>query len=106
VDKAIPLRSEWTTNGRPGKFFDYVFLKDRRVMNHVQAGRWLRAIGGTHNVARDLDGYDLVVVSVESALKGPVSRRTAVDGSTGNEREEAVRNAFVRACEELRLALC
>jgi hypothetical protein len=71
-------------------------------MNH---GKWLHAIGGTSDIVRDADGNDFVVVSVESATKGTVSRRRVVDGSTGDEREEAVRKAFVRACEELRLAL-
>jgi hypothetical protein len=106
VEKATRLRSAWTADGKTERFFDYVFLKDRPVMNHGQAGKWLRAIGGTSDVVRDADGHDFVVVSVESALKGAVSRRMAVDGCTGHEREEAVRDAFVRACEELRVALC
>jgi hypothetical protein len=74
-------------------------------MNHGQAAKWLRAIGGTSAVVRDSDGCDFVVVSVESATKGAVSRRMAVDGSTGKEWQEAVRDAFARACDELRLAL-
>jgi hypothetical protein len=74
-------------------------------MNHGQAGKWLRAIGGTSDVGRDADGHDFVVVSVESATKGAVSRRAAVDGSTSVKRDEALRKAFVRACEELKLAL-
>jgi hypothetical protein len=74
-------------------------------MNHGQAGKWLRAIGGGSDVVRDADGRDYVVVSVDSATKGAVSRRMAVNGSTNDEREEAVRKAFVRACEELKLAL-
>jgi hypothetical protein len=73
-------------------------------MNHGNAGKWLHAIGGTSDVVRDADGNDFVVVSVESATKGTVSRRAVVDGS-GDEREEAVRKAFVRACQELKLAL-
>ncbi len=106
VEKATRLRSEWTSEGKTERFSDYVFLKNRPVMNHGQAGKWLRAIGGTSEVVRDADGRDFVVVSVESVTKGAVSRRMSVDGSSGREREEALRHAFVRACEELRLALC
>lgn len=73
-------------------------------MNHGQASKWFRAIGGTTDVVRDADGRDFVVVSVESATRGNVSLRMAVDGSS-RDREEAVRQAFVRACEELKLAL-
>jgi hypothetical protein len=76
----------------------------RPLMNHGQASKWLRAIGGTSTVVHDSDGRDFVVVSVESASRGSVSRRMAVDESTVNE-QEAIRDAFVRACEELRLAL-
>jgi len=70
-------------------------------MNHRQASNWLRAIGGTSDVVRDADGREFVVVAVESAMKGMVSRRMRLDGSTSGERDEA----FVRACEELKLAL-
>jgi hypothetical protein len=70
-------------------------------MNHQQASKWLRAIGGTSDVVRDADGREYVVVAVESAMKGMVSRRMRVDVSTSGERDAA----FVRACEELKLAL-
>jgi hypothetical protein len=66
---------------------------------HDQAVTWLRAIGGTSEVVNET-----VIVSVESPTMGPVTRHMAVDVA-GCEREEAVRRAFVGACEELRLAL-
>jgi hypothetical protein len=73
-------------------------------MNHQQATTWLRAIGGTSDVVRDDGGTDFVVVSVESATKGTMSRRMPVE-ATGYPRDEASRKAFVCACEELKFAL-
>jgi hypothetical protein len=97
--------SGWPADGKIERFFNYVFGKSRGAMNYGQADKWLRAIGGTSDVVRDADGNDFVVVSVDSATKGGVSRRMAVDASTGVERPGAIRRAFVRACEELKWAL-
>jgi hypothetical protein len=75
-------------------------------MNYEQAAKWLRAIGGTHVVERDNSGNEIVVVSVVSAIKGPVSQRAIVDTSLAwRGPEELVRRAFVFACQELKAAL-
>ena len=67
--------------------------------SHDQAVAWLRAIGGTSEVVNET-----VIVSVESATRGLVTRHRVIDVAAG-ERDEAVRRAFLGACEELRAAL-
>jgi hypothetical protein len=75
-------------------------------MNYEQAERWLRAIGGTHEIERDGSGNEVVVVRLVSATGGPVSRRATIDPAlAGYGPGEGVRRALVLACEELKLAL-
>jgi hypothetical protein len=77
------------------------------VVTYDEATRWLKKIGGTTVVAKDeTRAKGSIVVIVESAKGRTVSRHWAFDDTlTGLERERAVREAFTRACEELKVAL-
>ena len=75
-------------------------------MNYDEAMRWLEAIGGAHEIVHEAGGKDVVVVSVSSATRGKVSRRTSLDAClVGHARDAAFRTAFALACGELKLAL-
>ena len=78
-------------------------------MTYDQAKRWLAKIGG-----ETIEGKEQVpprrrgsvIVSVQSAKGHVVQRHWLFDDTLeGRERELAIRKAFVRACEELRVAL-
>jgi len=77
------------------------------VVTYDEATRWLKKIGGTTVVAKDgTSGKGSIVVIVESAKGRTVSRHRVFDDTlTGPQRELAVREAFTRACDELKLAL-
>jgi len=77
------------------------------VVTYDEATRWLKKIGGTTVVAKDgTHGKGSIVVIVESAKGRTVSRHWMFDDTlTGPDRERAVREAFTRACEELKIAL-
>jgi len=77
------------------------------VVTYDEAARWLKKIGGTTVVAKDgTRGKGSIVVIVESAKGRTVSRQWVFDDTlTGPQRERAVREAFTRACEELKVAL-
>lgn len=76
-------------------------------MTYEEATRWLKKIGGTTIVTKEqVRGKSAVVVIVESAKGRTVSRHVVFDDTlTGPEHERAVREAFTRACEALKLAL-
>ena len=75
-------------------------------MTYEEAERWLRAIGGERIMARETAKFDSVIVLVKSATKGEISRHSVYDASlAGVQLEAAIREAFVRACDELRIAL-
>jgi hypothetical protein len=75
-------------------------------VTYDQTKKWLDAIGGEQIVARETDKFGSVIVRVKSSKSGDVSRHALFDETlTGYEREKAIREALVRACEELRLAL-
>jgi hypothetical protein len=77
------------------------------VVTYDEATRWLKKIGGTTVAAKDgTRGKGSIVVIVESAKGRTVSRHWIFDDMLiGPERERAVREAFRRACEELKVAL-
>ena len=71
---------------------------------HDEAVRWLTALRGEFMIERNSKGHPMaVVVRVERALGGVVSRRA--DVLPGFSDELAERQAFTRACDELRRAL-
>lgn len=75
-------------------------------MTFDEAKNWLGKIGGRERIERETARYDSVIVELESARGGALSRR-ALFGIVrgGYYREMAYRAAFVEACEALRQAL-
>jgi hypothetical protein len=71
-----------------------------------EATRWLGKIGGSARIERGTTTYDSVIVELQGAKGGTLSR-WARFGITraGYYREMAYRTAFVEACEALRQAL-
>ncbi|HEX8795222.1 MAG TPA: hypothetical protein VF765_29945 [Polyangiaceae bacterium] len=72
-----------------------------------EAKRWLAKIGGHWAEAKDqTPGMARIVVTIERALGGSVSRHAAFDDRlTGYLRELAIREALANACTELRGAI-
>jgi len=81
--------------------------RTQRVVTYDEATRWLEKIGGKTIVANEQKrGRGSVIVIVESAKGRTISRHVVFDDTlTGLERQRAVREAFTRACEALKLAL-
>jgi len=77
------------------------------AVTYEEAKRWLEKIGGEMIEGKEqMRGSGSIVVSVKSA-RGQIVQRHALFDDTlkGNERELEIRRAFVRACEELKIAL-
>jgi hypothetical protein len=76
-------------------------------VTYDEAKRWLKKIRGTTIVAKEQKrGQGRVIVIVENSKGRTVSRHAVFDDTlTGPERERALREAFTRACNELKLAL-
>jgi hypothetical protein len=73
----------------------------RSLVTYEDAKRWLEKIGGE---MAEQDGS--ITVRVRSARGRNVQRGALFDdGLEGREREMAIRRAFLRACEDLRIAL-
>jgi hypothetical protein len=71
-----------------------------------QATRWLGKIGGSARIERGTTTYDSVIVELQSANGGTLSRRAVFGIARGGYyREMAYRTAFVEASEALRQAL-
>ncbi|HTQ42793.1 MAG TPA: hypothetical protein VMI75_08525 [Polyangiaceae bacterium] len=77
------------------------------AVTYEEAKRWLKKIGGEMIEGKEqMRGTGSIVVSVKSARGQIVQRRALFDDTLkGYERELEVRRAFVRACEELKIAL-
>jgi hypothetical protein len=76
-------------------------------VTYDEARKWLAKIGGEMTEGKEQTrGTGSVVVRVRSA-RGRVVERHALfdDTKKGYEREVEIRRAFVRACEELKIAL-
>jgi hypothetical protein len=76
-------------------------------VTHEEAKRWLEKIGGEMIEDNEqMRGTGSIRVSVKSA-RGQIVQRHALFDDTlkGYEREPEIRRAFVRACEELKIAL-
>lgn len=76
-------------------------------MTPEEAKRWLAKLGGTWAEAKDdTPGRARIVVTVERALGGTLSRHAAFDDRlTGYLRELAIREALANACTELWVAI-
>jgi len=77
------------------------------VVSYEEAKRWLKKIGGEMVEGKEqMRGTGSIMVSVKSA-RGRIVQRHALfdDTKKGYEREMEIRRAFVRACDELRIAL-
>lgn len=76
-------------------------------MTYDQAKRGLAKIGGKMIEAKEqAKGKRSIIVVVESVRRGTVQRHWLFDDTlTGYQREVEMRRAFVRACEELKIAL-
>lgn len=77
------------------------------VVTHHQATLWLAKIGGTWLESKgDIPGAAKIVVTVDRAMGGTVSRHAVFDDRlTGYLRDLAVREAFANACRALRSAI-
>jgi hypothetical protein len=77
------------------------------VVTYEEAKRWLKKIGGEMVEGKEQrKGTGSIMVSVKSARGRIVQRHALFDDTlTGYQREMEIRRAFVRACEELKIAL-
>jgi len=76
-------------------------------VTYREAQKWLERIGGTWVEAKEqIPHKGSIIVDVLSAMRGRIARHALFDDRLqGFQREVAIREAFVRACEELRRAL-
>jgi hypothetical protein len=76
-------------------------------VTYREAQKWLEKIGGTWLEGKEqVPHKGSIIVEVHSAMRGRVARHALFDDRLqGYERELAIRDAFVRACMELRHAL-
>jgi len=77
-----------------------------RAMTYEESEKWLRAIGGERILGRETERFSSVIVTLKSAINGEMSRHALYDATLhGEELEAAIRDAFIKACLELRVAL-
>ena len=76
-------------------------------MTYNEAKKWLEKLGGTWIEAKEQVAHKgSVIVTVETAMRGSMSRHALFDDRLqGYEREIAIRKAFVQACENLKYEL-
>jgi len=76
-------------------------------VTYNEAKKWLEKLGGTWIEAKEqVPHKGSIIVEVQSVMRGRVARHALFDDRLqGFQREVAIREAFVRACEELRRAL-
>ena len=75
-------------------------------LTYDEASRWLQAIGGERIASCDTATFGSVLVRVNGGTRDEIARLAPYNLTlTGERRETAIRDAFVRACSDLRVAL-